>query len=123
MTQRENVLKMLNHEPGLEWIPMGFECFDIVLPTDVIRERPTPQEGDGADWFGCEWIFDPITIGFTPKPGHIVCPDITKWREYVRFPDLDAVDWEKSRETTGKWDRENKLSYMMWESGCWERLH
>lgn len=40
------------------------------------------------------------------------------------FPDLDAIDWAAAAgEETAKWDRENKISFMMLINGMFERTH
>lgn len=123
ITERENVLRIITRSDEPQWVPFAADALDMGFPTEVLRERPTPQEGSGKDWFGCEWVFDPATRGFTPLPGHQVLSDITKWREEVVFPDLNKVDWEKAKEYASNFDRKNKVSNLMWESGPWERMH
>lgn len=124
MTEKENLLKMIHHEKGLEWIPIDAMCFDLCAdPYDVIRERPMVAEQKGRDWFGCGWQWNADTNGWAPMHEHPICDDITLWREQIKFPDLDAVDWEKAATRAATWDRDGKLSIIFWESGCWERLH
>jgi len=50
--------------------------------------------------------------------------DITRWREVVRFPDIDALDWEAAAsKDTANVDRAGKLIRVMIESGPFERIH
>lgn len=123
MTERENALRIINRTGDPEWVPWVFDCYDVIVPSDCIRERPPFSEGNGYDWHGCYWVFDPLTLGYTPVPGREPVKDITKWREQVKFPDLDVIDWAPAKAAADNLDRENKLSYMLWESGPWERLH
>lgn len=123
LTQRENALRVIKRtEEYPEWIPVAEDCMWIMIPS-VVYERPKGE--GGPDWFGCEWAWDEPTRGHTPLPGaEFVVQDITKWREQVTFPDIDAIDWEAAAEKDLKdFDRENKLLTVFWESGPFERSH
>ena len=69
-------------------------ALDEGFSPDVYKRQPFGvMEGD--DWFGCHWIFDEKIFGFAQDPKvPVPCTDITKWKEQVKFPDLDAIDWE-----------------------------
>lgn len=124
MTERENALRIITKSGEPEWIPYGPDCFDVIIPSNVIKERPTFQEGNGNDWFNCYWHFDPATVGFCPVPGKQPVTDITKWREQVQFPDISSADWkEGTKISLENVNREERLSYLFLESGPWERLH
>ena len=64
-----------------------------VLLADVYQEHAL-YEGTGYDWWGQHWTYEPGVQGQMPTPGYRVITDITKWQEEVKFPDLDAPDWE-----------------------------
>lgn len=123
MTERENLLHTLKRDGQAEWVPVIFDCYDVMIPT-VVLERPN-MGASGDDWFGCSWIWDPAQAGFAQDPRiPFPCSDITKWKEQVKFPDLDALDWAGSAvEDLKNVDRENKLILMFMESGPFERLH
>lgn len=124
MNERENALRVITRSGEPEWVPNGLDCYDLCIPTDVVRERPTFAEGSGYDWFGCYWDFDPKTLGYAPVPGKHPVKDITKWRDYVHFPDIESIDWENAvKPTISNWNRDEKLSNIFWESGPWERVH
>ncbi|WKY45028.1 uroporphyrinogen decarboxylase family protein [Eubacteriaceae bacterium ES2] len=123
MNERENALHVIMHDGKAQWLPSGADCLEMVIPTNVVRERPPFSEGSGSDYFGCWWEFDPATMGFSPLPDRQPCKDITKWEEQVTFPDPEKLDWAKAEEQAANFDRENKLSMIFWESGPWERLH
>lgn len=124
MTEKENAWKVINRTGDAEWIPNAGKIFDIIVPSDVIRERPPIWEGSGYDWFRCYWHFDQETMGYSPVPGKEPVKDICKWKDYLVFPDLDAVDWKNAvKPTVERLNREEKISMFLWESGPWERLH
>ncbi len=126
MTERENALHTIYHDGLAEWIPAGCDCLEMIMPTNVVRERPPYAlglEGSGYDYWGCWWEFEADIMGASPLPGRQPCKDITKWKEQVTFPDMDAIDWSGAELSTSRLDRQNKLSMFFWESGPWERLH
>ncbi len=119
MTKREQLLGVYAHK-NIGYVPNFFTDFDFLKP-ETMNER---AEAGGKDWFGVEWEFVPLVLAAMVKPGTKVLTDITKWREQVHFPDLNAIDWEAAaaKETAG-WDRENKISYLMLINGMFERTH
>lgn len=122
LTERENALRTILGTGEPEWVPVDAKCFDLIIPS-VILERP--KEEHGLDWFGCEWKFFPETFGYAQvdKDGPVL-DDVTKWKEIVHFPDLDAIDWEAGAKADLKdCDRENRLVGIFWESGPFERSH
>lgn len=124
-TERENALKMLLRTGEPEWVPFLPEYTPgrAIIPT-AVRERPK-WGNDGYDWYGCYWTYDEPTHGFVqdPRRGWPV-DDITDWRNQVKFPDYDAIDWETcAAEDEKGYDRKNKLIRFMIESGPFERLH
>jgi len=74
-----------------------------------------------TDWFGQNWIYEPTIKAYNPDAGNYIVKDITKWRDYVTFPDLDAIDWEaKFKADAVKWDPD-KLWLVVDGYGLWER--
>ncbi len=119
MTKREQLLQVYAHK-NIGYVPNFFTDFDFLKP-ETMNER---AEAGGKDWFGVEWEFVPLVLAAMVKPGTKVLTDITKWREQVHFPDLDAIDWEAAaKKETAEWDRENKISYLMLINGMFERTH
>lgn len=126
MNERENAYHVLKRDGLAEWIPASRDCLEQIMATDVVAERPPYAMGiggSGYDYFGCWWEYEEDIKGASPLPGREPCKDITKWREQVTFPDVEKIDWEKSKELTSKLDYENKLVVFLWESGPFERLH
>jgi hypothetical protein len=119
---KENTLLAYQHKEP-EFFPMTADM-DLCSPggPDFIHET-SRANGTSKDWFGQSWTFEPNIGGANPTPGMHLVPDITKWRDYMKFPDLSKLDWEGySARDTAKWDREYKLSRIIMGTGLWERL-
>jgi uroporphyrinogen-III decarboxylase len=66
-----------------------------IFPDDVNFFAPNIWDADpetGRDWMGVLWIDEPS--GKMPDVIHPALTSITKWREYLHFPDLSKVDWD-----------------------------
>jgi hypothetical protein len=123
VTERENYLKALRHEKA-EYMPDLFAAVHYVFASGF-HERPPFNQG-GKDWFGVDWIYG--ETGGAPVPDHQQPPlliDICQWRDQVKFPDLDAWDWEEAIKLDNilSIDRETKLVDLMLLEGPFERLH
>ena len=140
LTPRENALIAYRHGTPA-WIP----CFY----TDMALFQAYP-EGErycgadhGTDWFGIDWTFVPAGGAPMPTNHHGIFDDVTEWKNYVKFPDLDAIDWKAQAEKDLRTDftalaagaglvpladgkshtDEPKLMVCMVINGMFERLH
>jgi uroporphyrinogen decarboxylase len=71
-----------------------------------------------------EWLFEPAVGGSMVSP--LVPPlleDVNDWKQVVKFPDLDAIDWKSARERDEKLIDRNKLLVITILNGPFERLH
>lgn len=95
LTPRENALMAYRHQTPA-WIP----CFytDISLFQACPGGERYAGHDHGTDWFGVDWKFVPAAGAPMPTNHNGIFDDITEWRDYVKFPDLDAIDWEKQAE-------------------------
>jgi hypothetical protein len=96
MTPRENALIAYRHETP-EWIPCFYTDIGLVMA------NPTMERycgfGTGTDAFGVSWTYVPsITACMTTPGAEPVLKDVRDWKKVVKFPDLEAVDWEKQAE-------------------------
>ncbi len=92
VSERENILKCYRHEMP-DHLP-DFTAMHIMAHVNGFLERP-PNNRGGKDWFGVEWIYEETGNAPLPDPSAIpIVSDISNWREQVKFPDLDAWDWE-----------------------------
>lgn len=109
--EKENYLKVI-HGQQPDWVPLYFDACDWVFSAFMLDYvNCTPK----IDIFGVEWVIS--AAGKMPKPDRKLLTDITKWRDFVRFPDLSQVNWEKMAEEGMKNHNPNKaLGYRT--DGC-----
>lgn len=96
LTPRENYLNALNHKET-EWTPVFIaDCAGVGFaagPGPWIEKGPF---GGGYDGFGVRWV-TPSSGGGAPIPAPnefmLDLDNITNWKNIIKFPDLDSVDW------------------------------
>ena len=93
MNRKENLLRAIRHDHP-EWVPEGLEGAVMFSPPIVTR----PGRAGRDDW-GVKWDFD--AGGTFPAGDEHVVTDLRRWRDQVRFPDLDARDWTRLPEGWG----------------------
>lgn len=122
LTEKENALRAILRDGEPEWVPVLEDCMDIIIASPMQEYAPFGQSG--KDWFGCEWEWDEMSCSHGPnlkKPPLV--EDITQWREIVKFPDLDAIDWKTAAEKDlQNCDRENRLVRLFCTLGPFERV-
>lgn len=107
MTEKENLLRVIEgKEPA--WVPrfsMGppVKWFDDPYPPAItwamfdIYPIKHLKNGGYIDMFGVEFTGTESMGGIAlPAPGKHILDDITKWRDVIKLPDLEGVDWEKA---------------------------
>jgi hypothetical protein len=120
ITARENMLRVFKKEKPV-WMPAWLVEVNYCWP-DVVLEH-SKYEYDGFDWYGTEWVWVEIAGGMMVKPGTRTISNITKWKEELVFPDLEAIDWESdAKEQTARYDPD-KLHLFHLTEGMFERLH
>lgn len=92
LTPRENALIAYRHQTPA-WIPCFFT--DIILTQACPAMERYTGHTVGKDYFGVEWTYEPHIHAPMPTPGKIHFDDIADWRDHVKLPDLEAIDWEK----------------------------
>lgn len=120
---REAILAAYRHEkPAFIANPNQY-IKGAVMPVD----RYFGPDKEGYDSFGVRWTNlgpDPALDGSMPTPGYRVLADITKWREQVKFPDLDTIPLKEIFEgMTQGIDRESEVVRGLLLSGLFERLN
>ena len=122
LSAKENALKLFHHEIP-DYIPKYGEGIINNVPVGGFYERPAGGKG-GLDWFGVEWVFEEGDPAPMPSQNYIL-EDICEWEDVIRFPDLDAFDWEAAAKTDRipEFDRENHLLSQIIHQGCLERLN
>lgn len=119
ISERENFQLMLDGKQP-EFVPAAMNLFDLVLPS-IGTDRPV-NCAEGIDGFGVKWI---APEGEPPMPDtqqdHVL-KDICDWREVVKFPDLDAVDWEACAKRDLALCKPAQLTLVQLTSGPTERI-
>lgn len=109
--ERENYLKIINGEQP-DWVPLFFDACDLIFTPfmlDYVEHDPK------NDIFNVEWTTN--NYGKMPKSGRKMLTDITKWREFVNFPDTKNFKWEEMAAKALKDHNPNKaLAYRT--DGC-----
>lgn len=118
-TCKENMFRLMRHEKPY-WIPAAFEN-NVVIP-DVVLERPAMNKG-GKDWFGVEWKYVENIHAPCTAPGFVMFEEAEEWRSVLKFPDLDAIDWERNAELLSRELDPDKANSFVLFNGCFERLH
>lgn len=118
MDFKENYLRAIySNDP--EWVPTTGEAVITVYPP--VCERPSAA---GKDSFGCKWLWEEDAHGGT-FPGHddFIITDISKWKEQLILPDVNAYDWSAAREKAKQIDRDKYLVGGFIEMGIFERIY
>ena len=101
LTPKENYLKVLNGETP-EWVP-SYSMLPIpgdANATPSVMFEPTvlnPHRANngGLDIWGVNYVgCDEAAGAILPEPNNFILDDITKWRDVIKAPNLDDVDWE-----------------------------
>ena len=120
ITPKENMLRMLRGEMPL-WVPNQTQDNNAIQP-EIMLDAKARNHG-GIDWFGIEWEYEPLTKAAMVKPGTRALSDLTNGREEIKFPDLNAIDWQKDYEENYKGRiAEDRFSYFVIVNGFFERL-
>ena len=132
ITPRENYLRMFRGEKPM-WMPshtdnlyFGPSCVPDVVARGIAGSyNADPVDLDhvgGLDMLGVEWVFVPMVNGSMPKPGVKLVPDITRWEEYVTFPDVSSWDWEGSAKRNYDFIHQGLATSFAMHNGLFERL-
>ena len=129
-TPKEIFLELLKQDGKPERALVQYEALAVQIPDPVflyLREGSRPGVTIKDKW-GVTILFPEGDPGPTPliTPDNKVCPDITRWREYVHAPDIEAdcqKGWEPfigmGRAAAG----EDKLLTAFWPTGLFEQCH
>ena len=94
MDDRENYLLTVVEHQKTGHIPRRTSRVNVDCG-GAYEEFENGPECGGFDGFGVKWEPTQSTGGaLVPLSEPIVLTDITRWKEQVTFPDVDAVDWK-----------------------------
>lgn len=101
LTEKENYLRVLTGQIP-EWIPeytFGKMPWSDEDPANVMVEPSIlcghRDNNGGPDHWGVEYITSKESAGaLMPKTWDFLLTDITKWRDVIKAPSLEGIDWE-----------------------------
>jgi hypothetical protein len=123
LTARENFLNFYRNKP-LNRFPDLYNDINGPFFITGMDER-SPCNETGKDWYGCDWVFDPVgqacVLDVTKPP---LLDDVGDWREVIKPPDFMGIDWVKNATIDGVDNYDpHKINYLMLQTGPFERLH
>ena len=102
ITSKENYMMLLDKQVPF-WMP-GFGDTTMMTPMiadNIARgfvfeaEKLDMSKAGGLDMFGVDWEYVPQVGGSMVRAGSPKVPDITRWEEYITFPNIaELMDWE-----------------------------
>lgn len=126
----ENLKRFLAGDNPL-WVPSSFEfkMFNPSIITDniaramVVEGKPWPfDQAGGPDLLGIEWEFVPVAFGSMVKRDFKQLDDISKWKEFLKFPDLNSLDWFGCKQANEEYLNDPRPIQMTVFTGLFERL-
>jgi hypothetical protein len=102
LTPKENYLMTLSGEqpeyvPQFTFGPMPGDTKPVathMFEPPIISEFR--RKGGGKDVWGVNFVPTYETGGaLIPEPNNFILKDITKWRDVIKAPSLEGIDWEK----------------------------
>ena len=98
---------------------------DHIARAEVMDLGPeqTLEEKGGPDLFGIQWVFVPQVGGSMEDPSipHLLT-DANEWYDKVKFPDIDALDWDSVGELNAPFRKETRIVGCCFQNGLFERL-
>jgi hypothetical protein len=133
VTPKDHFLRLVQNKAP-NWIGDPFRCFNCdartglpyLLDATALAHQRTGKGGVGVpDAWGVVWDWPEEQPG--PVPNHfgdnIVVKDITRWREFFDFPDLDGLDWASTDTLCKTLDRDTRLVMAQSPRGMFEFSH
>lgn len=101
VSHKENYIANMNGKG--HWVPTANDVIwfcPTVFPDNQAKgnvhellEVPKSELG-GLDMFGVEWEYVSEVGGSTVRPGSSILEDANDWEKVLKFPDINAWDWE-----------------------------
>jgi hypothetical protein len=127
MNSKEQFLSVLHGDTPQGWMGYAFHAFPPGFPViwDPVTMLDAANSGTYVDLWGATWRHDENDPGAIPivTQENKVIKDLTHWRDYVKFPDLSALDWTGADAQLSAIDRETTFVMIPSFYGPFERLH
>lgn len=130
MNKKELFLSVMRNEKPTRWMGYGFAAFPqaqfhvVIDPISIWDILFLSGEAVKDNW-GVVHRFLPGDPGIIPivNEKNAVIKDITKWRDYVTFPEIPDLDWSDAKKAVAEVDRETTLVMVPTFRGLFERAH
>ena len=132
MTKKEQFFSVMRGENPPKWMGYGFNAFTQTMFHCIIDPISVWDilfiEGENVlDHWGVNHRFIPgVDPGIIPMVNeqNQVIKDITKWRDYVTFPEIPTdLDWKATQDQIAQVDRDQELVMVPTFRGLFERAH
>ncbi len=132
MTKKEQFFSVMRGENPPKWMGYGFNAFTQTMFHCIIDPISVWDilfiEGENVlDHWGVNHRFIPgVDPGIIPMVNeqNQVIKDITKWRDYVTFPEIPSdLDWKATQDQIAQVDRDQELVMVPTFRGLFERAH
>lgn len=88
ITPKENLMRTIHWEKA-EYVPLSWKAIRYV---GGVAAQAVGPKADGFDIWGCKWRQN--EIGAMNEPGWAMFEDISDWKDYVKAPNLDEIDFK-----------------------------
>jgi hypothetical protein len=122
----------MRNEKPLKWMGYGFEAFPkskfhmVIDPISIWDILQFHGELVKDNWGGSLRFLpekgDPGIIPIVTEENKVI-KDITKWRDYVHFPEIPTLDWSDAQKAVAEIDRDKTLVAVPSFRGLLERAH
>ena len=132
-TPKEQFLSLVKNE-NPKWIGNPYKCFNLdsvsgvpylLDATALAHKRTGKGHVEVPDAWGVIWDWPSDQPGPTPNAAgdRKVIKDITRWKDFFDFPDLDNLDWTSTEAISESSDRETKIVMAQSPRGMFEFSH
>ena len=131
VTPKENLELCLRREKPY-WFPSFWDFCNLESRTNLdhvaraeVMDMGAPyrdEEKGGKDLFGIDWVYVPAVGGSMVKPGNPTLLDVNDWPEVIKFPDIDALDWDECRRLNSVMNDSTRSFHLTFQNGIFERL-
>jgi len=128
LTKRQNMLEAIRGGNPDRFVNQ-YEAIEFIWATPYNRNSRGMLKpgGEMVNQWGVTIRYQEDTPGPFPvhDDEHIVLKDVTKWRETVKFPNLDfpQSEWDECKEIADKIDRKEKFAAALLAPGIFDHLH
>ncbi len=130
MNLKEMFYSALRNDQPIKWMGYAFEAFPksqfhVVVDPISIWDILFMSGEAVMDHWGVMHRNLPGDPGIMPivNEKNKVIKDITKWRDYVAFPEIPELDWSDAKKTIADIDRDTTMIMVPTFRGLFERAH